>query len=390
MPSLNKSLLLRDGYLFVRNVIPADRLDAVRDACEGLLERQREVWRREAGPDDPPGGTWEKHMQPRVPDFHALVDKETALAVELWLSEPVMGTSRELLSGTEAVPMHMMMMCNPRVDHGPAKWHRDIGNNGVAPLWLLQEELAETGPRYLQWNLPLYDDDVFWVVPGSHRRLNTPEEDRRLRDDPRSPLPGGMPVKLKAGDGLIYYHSMLHWGSNYSTKLRRTVHGGISVHAMPRDPGFTRHLSPSSAAAFQSWNRLAAEQRDLTAQALQGVLDGDAEAFRAALERFASRRRSRLQAQPHGMRGRSRAAYLPAEAAGLRRAAGGPAARGQVSPSAHAGLGIGLWPVVQRRRGRRALAPLRLAGATPACRTSAAGDCGSVRRQLGGLGRASA
>ena len=195
-----------------------------------------------------------------------------------------MGTSREVLSETEAAPMHMMMMCNPRTDHGPAKWHRDIGNNGVAPLWLLQEELAETGPRYLQWNLPLYDDDVLWVVPGSHRRLNTPEEDWRLADDPRSPLPDGMPVKLKAGDGLIYYHSMLHWGSNYSPKLRRTVHGGVAVHAMPRDPGFTRHLSPSAAAAFQTWNRRAAEQRDLTAQALQGVLDGGAAAFRTALE----------------------------------------------------------------------------------------------------------
>ena len=286
MPSLNQSKLRRDGYVIVRDVIPADRLDDVREACEGVLDRQREIWRQEAGPDDLPGGVWDMRPQPRVPEFHALVDAETALAVELWLSEPVMSISRELLSGSEAVPMHMMMMCNPRTDHGPAKWHRDIGPLEVAPLWLLQEELAETGPRYLQWNLPLYDDDVLWVVPGSHRRLNTPEEDRRLRDDPRSPLPGGMPVELKAGDGLIYYHSMLHWGSNYSPKLRRTVHGGISIHAMPRDPGFSRHLSPSSAAAFQSWNRLAAEQRDLTAQALQGVLDGDAAAFRTALERL--------------------------------------------------------------------------------------------------------
>ena len=42
-------------------------------------------------------------MQPRVPDFHALVDEETAPAVEVWLSEPIMGTSREMLSGPEAV-----------------------------------------------------------------------------------------------------------------------------------------------------------------------------------------------------------------------------------------------------------------------------------------------
>ncbi len=286
MPSLNRSLLRRDGYLILRNVIPADEIDAVRTACEGLLERQRDIWRREAGPDDPPGGMWEKHPQPRVPAFERLVDQETARAVELWLSEPIMGVSRELLSQPEAVPMEMMMMCNPRVDHGPAKWHRDIGSDDMAPLWLLQEELAETGPRYLQWNLPLYDDDVLWVVPGSHRRPNTPEEDRQLADDPRSPLPGGMRVELKAGDGLIYHHSMLHWGSNYSPKLRRTVHGGISVHANPRDTGFTRNLSPPAAAAFESWARLAADQRDLTEQALRGVLDGDAAAFHVALEQL--------------------------------------------------------------------------------------------------------
>ena len=362
----------------------------MREACEGLLDRQREIWRQEAGPDDLPGGVWDMRPQPRVPEFHALVDAETALAVEIWLSEPVMSISRELLSGPEAVPMHMMMMCNPRTDHGPAKWHRDIGPLEVTPLWLLQEELAETGPRYLQWNLPLYDDDVLWVVPGSHRRLNTPEEDRRLADDPRSPLPGGMPVELKAGDGLIYYHSMLHWGSNYSPKLRRTVHGGIAVHAMPRDLGFTRHLSPSAAAAFQSWNRRAAEQRDLTDQALRGVLNGDAAAFRTALERLhpgagpASKltltaclaeaaRHIHLLRQPD------------AQAAGIRRSAGRHAAPGNAPPPAHAGLGTGLRRPVQRRRGRRALAPLRLAGATPPRRAAASGDRGRFRRELGEL-----
>ena len=141
MPSHNQSLLRRDGYVIVRNVIPADRLDEVREACEGVLDRQREIWRQEAGPDDLPGGVWDMRPQPRVPQFHALVDAETALAVEIWLSEPVMSISRELLSGSEAVPMHMMMMCNPRTDHGPAKWHRDIGPLEVAPLWLLQAEL---------------------------------------------------------------------------------------------------------------------------------------------------------------------------------------------------------------------------------------------------------
>ena len=385
MPSLNRSLLRRDGYLILRNVIPADRLDDVRTVCEAILDRQREIWRREAGPGDPPGGVWDSRPQPRVPEFERLVDAETALAVELWLSEPIMGVSREVLSGTEAVPMHMMMMCNPRTDHGPAKWHRDIGQLEVAPLWLLQEELAETGPRYLQWNLPLYDDDVLWVVPGSHRRLNTPEEDRQLAEDPRSPLPGGMRVELKAGDGLIYYHSMLHWGSNYSPKLRRTVHGGIAVHAMPA--GYRLHPPPLPVGrrrvpGLEPPRGGAAGPHRAGAARRPGRRRGGLSHGTRAL---APRRRTRRQAGSHGLPGRSRAAHSFAQAAGLRRPAGGRAAPGHTPPPAHAGLGTGLRRPVQRDRGRRIVAPFRLAGPTPPRRPPATRDAGSVRRELGRL-----
>ena len=240
MSSLNRSLLRRDGYVILRNVIPAEELDAMREVSEAILDRQREIWRREAGPDDPPGGVWDTRPQPRVSDMERLVDADTARAVELWLGEPVLGVCRELLCLPEASPMLMSMMCNPRTDHGPAKWHRDIHPIDMAPLRLLQAEILETGPRYLQWNIPLYDDDVLWVVPGSHRRLNTPEEERQLEEDPRASLPGGVPVDLKAGDGVVYNNCMLHWGSNYAPKLRRTLHGGHAVQA-------TRGISASRA-----------------------------------------------------------------------------------------------------------------------------------------------
>ena len=352
MPSLNRSLLRRDGYLILRNVIPADEIDAVRAACEGLLDRQRDIWRREAGPDDPPGGMWDKHPQARVAAFERLVDAETARAVELWLSDPIMGTSRELLSQPEAVPMEMMMMCNPRTDHGPAKWHRDIGADDMAPLWLLQEELAETGPRYLQWNLPLYDDDVLWVVPGSHRRPNTPEEDRQLAEDPWSPLPGGMRVELKAGDGLIYHHSMLHWGSSYTPKLRRTVHGGMAVHANPRDTGF--HVA-SLAVGRRRVRVLDAPRGGATGPHRAGAARRPRRrggGISRGARTTAPRRRPRRQAGPHGLPGRSRAAHPPAQAAGLRRPAGGRAVAGAAHSPAHAGLGTGLRRPVQRDRGR--------------------------------------
>tara|TARA_Y100000588_G_scaffold77561_1_gene80859 strand:- start:99 stop:266 length:168 start_codon:yes stop_codon:yes gene_type:complete len=50
----------------------------------------------------------------------------------------------------------------------------------------MQRDFLENGPDHLQWNITLYDDDVFWVVPGSHIPPNTAPEDRQLAAVPHS------------------------------------------------------------------------------------------------------------------------------------------------------------------------------------------------------------
>ena len=70
----------------------------------------------------------------------------------------------------------MQMMCNPTFDYGPAPWHRDIHPIDMGPMQSMQDSLVEDGPNYMQWNIPLYDDSVFWIVPGSHTRINTEAE----------------------------------------------------------------------------------------------------------------------------------------------------------------------------------------------------------------------
>ena len=80
------------------------------------------------------------------------------------------------MRGPEAAITEMWVMCSPIRDHGPAEWHRDFDAANMAPLQGLQMDLLENGPAYGQWNIPLYDDNVLWVVPGSFRRPNTEEE----------------------------------------------------------------------------------------------------------------------------------------------------------------------------------------------------------------------
>ncbi len=282
---VNRQQFMEQGYLIVREVIPPERLEQLRADFETLVDRQRRIWAQERGPDDPPGGAWETRPQPRLSPYEPLIDEKTASTVEVWLQENTLGVSRQLMCVPEATSVAgMTLMCNPVRDHGPAPWHRDVHPIDMAPMAGLQSDLLENGPRVLQWNIPLYDDDVLWIVPGSHRRLNTETEDRELLADPHKPLTGGIPVELKAGDGVVYVNYLLHWGSNYSTNIRRTIHGCHSIFPHFPDLSFSDYLSPEARALFRTWQRLGAAQQDLTEAALRAVLEGDAGAYDSTLE----------------------------------------------------------------------------------------------------------
>jgi ectoine hydroxylase-related dioxygenase (phytanoyl-CoA dioxygenase family) len=289
--NVNPQQLLDNGYVVLREVVPPERLEGLRNSFETLVERQKSIWARDRKPEDPPGGIWETNHQPRL-SFHTVVDEETASAVEFCLHENTMGVCRQLMRAPEAGAQQFSLMCSPVRDHGPAPWHRDIHPIDQAPLFGLQEDLMVNAPGYLQWNIPLYDDNVLWVVPGSHRRPNTEEENRSLLENSRAPVPGSIPVELKAGDGVVYANTILHWGSNYSSKLRRTIHlgfrafGGPIYPYVPRfhnDLSFTRHLSLEAQATFQRHGKLYAEECNRIEAVFRAIISKDADAFRAGL-----------------------------------------------------------------------------------------------------------
>ena len=281
---------LEDGYLVVKEAIPRKKLQAVRRAYETLVDLQRENWKAMRKGGDPPGGEWETSPQPRLmlqrPPLVYGINEETAPAVEVWLEPNIQGISSQLLGVTDAAVTEMMMMCNPVRDRGPAKWHRDHHPIDTAPLQGYIDDILEGGPRYVQWNIPLYDDNVLWVVPGSHVRYNTEEENELMLADPCQPLPNGVQTYLEAGDGVVYILPILHWGSNYSPRLRRTIHGGFCTHTAIDDPSFLKHLSTGTAAAFERWNDRGDEMQYHTECALRAVIESNGAAYREALNRL--------------------------------------------------------------------------------------------------------
>ena len=285
---IDRDQFLKDGYLVLRSVVPPDELDILRAEYEILVERQKAIWARDRSPDDP--GVWETSPQPRLhlnrSPLADLIDEQTANTVEIWLHENIQGVSSQLLGVQDAAATEMMLMCNPVRDHGPAAWHRDLHPIDTAPLQGYIEDIIEAGPRYVQWNLSLYDDDVLQVIPGSHLRFNTPEENEQLLTDPRAPLPGSVQTHLKAGDGVVYILPILHWGSNYSTKMRRTVHGGFSTFTQYNNPNYTNHLSARARSVFERWAQHSAQIQNITESVLRAAIEKDAAAYCAGLEKL--------------------------------------------------------------------------------------------------------
>ena len=279
---------LVDGYVILKNVIPPERLDELRASFEVLVDRQQAIWKRD--PEDPRSHAY-KVKQPRLA-FQTVVDAATANTVEFCMHDNTLGVSRQALSGPDAMPIAMFLMCNPATDYGPDLWHRDTQPQNQAPLAGLQADLLANGPAYVQWNIPLYDDDVLWVVPGSHCRLNTAQENRELLKNRREPLSNGMQVKLKAGDGVMYMSTILHWPSNYSTRLRRVIHLGYRsfggrlypyTQGFHWEPSFVKHLSADAQATFQRFTELVAREDDRIEAFLRAILDEDADGFREYL-----------------------------------------------------------------------------------------------------------
>ena len=285
---VNRSQFMEEGYLVVREVIPPEELDGLRESYELMVTRQREVWTRERSPDDPPGGVWETSAQPRLhlgsDPLAGLVDEKTASTVEIWAHENMQGVSSELLGETDAGVTEMMLMCSPVKDCGPATWHRDHHPIDTAPLQGYIDDIVETGPRYVQWNLSLYDDNVLWVLPGSHLRVNAETENQQLLADPRAPLPGAVQTHLNAGDGVVYILPILHWGSNYSKKMRRTIHGGFSNHTQYQTFAYMDYLSAGVQEKFQRWHARSERMQNSTENALRAALDKEAAAYESALD----------------------------------------------------------------------------------------------------------
>ncbi len=162
--------------------------------------------------------------------FHILTKPGTEPIHEVYHHPRVMQIVEELIGPKLIINNASVLAANKGVKYDLG-WHRDV-------IQIPEEEIEDylfSADRFhnsVQINLPLYDEDALWVVPGSHNRANSPEEEAIFGGSKHySPkgmkMPGSIPVPLKAGQAVFYNNNLIHRGYTDEVKVpRRTVHMG--------------------------------------------------------------------------------------------------------------------------------------------------------------------
>ena len=104
------------------------------------------------------------------------------------------------------------LLVNPLEKDYALSWHRD-DVKATADEFEERQRLA-IDHHGIQWNTALYDDACLSAVPGSHRRIRTPEErEANLLD---VEMPGAVVLRLRKGETVFYNNNIREY--SYATR----------------------------------------------------------------------------------------------------------------------------------------------------------------------------
>ncbi|NRA38057.1 MAG: phytanoyl-CoA dioxygenase family protein [Planctomycetes bacterium] len=225
---------------------------------EGELAHLREVYAEvlDAHAGDEKGEVSDsslQHLGDRLQDFaqenknyyfHILTTSGTQSLHHAYYHEKIIEVVENLLGPELIINNASMLAANVGTLYNLG-WHRDV-------IQIPEEEIRDdlfSSQRFhnsCQINLPLFDEDCLQVVPASHNRANSNDENEAFAGTKHyAPLdacmPGGQKVAIPAGSALFYNNNIIHRGYSDGLKdIRRTLHMGF--HSAQRKPTWHFYL----------------------------------------------------------------------------------------------------------------------------------------------------
>ncbi len=200
------------GYVILRQVFSPQRVQALRGAVEGLVERalagQCEVrWiDRERG--IPERTSHLLHPDKFDPAYAEWLDQDLAPHLEA-----LVGSVRHSLFG---------MLAGGGEQPYRQAWHRDLGKPGDPDE---AGFLQRFHGRSVQFNAPLLPGDHFLnIVPASHLRASTPAEIEAAKAGDQAQMPEALVVEVEPGDIVYYNANLWHRGWNPEGGMRWSLH----------------------------------------------------------------------------------------------------------------------------------------------------------------------
>ena len=198
--------------------------------------------------------------------FHLLSKPGTEAIHHAFHHPKVIKTVEELIGPNLIINNASILAANQGVKYDLG-WHRDV-------IQIPQEEIDESylySPTRFhnscQINLPLYEEHALWIVPGSHNRVNTPEENAifdgsKHYSPPGLDMPGAMMVALDAGQAVFYNNNLIHRGYTPEVKTpRRTIHMGY--HSADKPPTWHFYLLDGDLLTPNYMDRLSPSMRKM-------------------------------------------------------------------------------------------------------------------------------
>ena len=236
----------KDGYVIVE-ILNDSEIKEFRSIMDGMLSESKR------SSDTKTHSASLQHLGDEISDFgnenrqyyfHLLTKPGTEAIHHAFHIPKVLDTVEELIGGDLIVNNASILASNPGASYNLG-WHRDV-------IQIPEEEIedrlfsVDRSHNSVQINLPLVQEDALEVVPGSHNRPNTAEENAAFSGTKHyapldAKMPGAVKVSLKAGQAVLYNNNLIHRGITLLTKVpRRTLHMGY--HSATRPPTWHFYL----------------------------------------------------------------------------------------------------------------------------------------------------
>lgn len=247
----------RDGYLVLRGVLDPTTIYALKEACDHALSQ----WRVNSSAESEPGPWWnndEAWVMLHLNHAKYYEGRQELLARVLnAIATPTAIDAVTRVMRDDPVFMQANYYLDPRQAFANGgHWHRDCqffaGNDESIERRFFAEE--SDPPRELHMHIPLVSTRATGVVPGSHKRWDTPEQFFRRRHEAYGDFPGGIRLPMEPGDIGFFHVNSIHRGYYEVGVLRRTiaVTFGARSKYRPFDPVWWRNTR-GYVASFQPW-----------------------------------------------------------------------------------------------------------------------------------------